>query len=167
MCVQFNNSYYINREPNKKLDQILFLCLKKNHKKSSYHLLLILLLLMLCCCWLDEFLVCLILLKFGIVFSIIFIIFVILLLLLWFQWIVIIIYEIRIEIVPFVNWYDDKVSVTFIRYVNRNKRISILVIKVIYWCDMWIIIWWRCVLCWLVVWIENIYGILARSWWRW
>lgn len=87
----------------------------------------------MCCCWLWELLVRFILLEFCIITSIVFII----LVKLWLIQTVTIISAdvIWIKIIPLVNWHDNKVSVTFIWYVNRNEWISKLLR--IYWNGVW------------------------------
>lgn len=105
--------------------------------------LLLLLLMIIRVCGFREFLICLVFLQFRIIFAIIFVVLVILLwllLLLRFESFVIIVNDICVEIIPLINRHDDKVSITFVRYVNRNKRIAkLVVIKIVHRCDMRII----------------------------
>lgn len=111
--------------------------------------------------WLQELLVRLVLLQLGIKSSVVL---VKLLVLLRFQR-VRIIGKICVQVVPFVDGNNHKVSITFIRYVNRNELIPELIVEIIHRCDLRIIR--RRVLRRFVVGIKNVDGVFACSRWRW
>lgn len=114
-------------------------------------------------CGLQEFLVCFILLKFGIISTIVFVVLVIFLLI---GTIAIISSDvIWIEIIPLVDRHHDEISIAFIWNVNGNERVSELL-----WIqrnDLWISVLRWMILRRLIVGIENVDCILTRSRWCW
>lgn len=75
--------------------------------------------------------------------------------------------EIRVQVVPFIDGHDDKVSVTFVGNVDRNNLVTKLIVEVVHGRDLWIL-WWIVISRRFVIGIKDVDGVLTRSrrWWK-